>query len=548
MAVVMQGGTVVDGTGAPGVRAPVRIDGDRIAAVGDDAAPRSGDTVVDLDGLVLAPGFVDVHTHYDAQVLWDPDLTPSCWHGVTTVVMGNCGFGIAPTRPEHRDTIARILENVEGMSVEALRAGIRWDFETFPEYLDVLDRAPLRINVAALVGHTPLRQYVLGDEASEREASEAEIDAMCALLAEALAAGAYGFASSQLITHVGDAGRPVPSRLATKDEVKRLCAMVGAHGRGVLMTTLGAALEFVDFAEIAAETGRPLVWNSLLTRKGAEGEAVALLDRPGASGGGVWPQISCRPLVFSFTLGDPFPIGALPVMAEVLAASHAERAAVYADTAWRDRARPQLEAAWSGRWGDIVVDESATRPAAVGRSLTEIAAADGCAPFDVLLDLSLADGLGTRIRFVLVNDGEAEIAALLGDDRTVLGLSDAGAHASQLCDACFSTHLLARFVRERGDITLERAVRHLTGHPAAVYGLADRGVLRAGAVADLVAFDPEAVGPTPLSRVHDLPAGADRLVARSEGVEHVWVAGSAVRRDGEDLDVAGPGRVLRGGA
>lgn len=547
MAVVLQGGTVVDGTGAPAVATSVRIDGDRIAAVGDGAEAAAGDTVVDLAGLVLAPGFIDVHTHYDAQVLWDPDLTPSCWHGVTSVVIGNCGFGIAPTRPEHRDTLARILENVEGMSVDALRAGIRWDFETFPEYLDVLDRAPLRLNVAALVGHTPLRQYVLGDAASEREATAAEVDTMCSLLADSLSAGAIGFASSQLVTHVGDGGRPVPSRLASAGEVRRLCATVGTHGSGVLMTTLGAPLDFGDFAAIAAETGRPLVWNSLLTRKGAAGEAVAILDRQGAAGGGVWPQISCRPLAFSFTLADPFPIGALPVMAEVLAVPHAARAAVYADAAWRDRARPQLDAAWSGRWGDAVVDESATRPDAVGASLAEIAAAEATAPFDVLVDLSLADGLATRIRFVLVNDGEDEIATLLGDDRTVLGLSDAGAHASQLCDACFSTHLLARYVRERGDLTLERAVRHLTGHPAAVYGLTDRGVLRPGALADLVAFDPATVGPTPLARIHDLPAGADRLVADSEGVEHVWVAGVAVRRDGADLDVVGPGRVLRGG-
>ncbi|MBX7159468.1 MAG: amidohydrolase family protein [Acidimicrobiia bacterium] len=551
--VVLRGATLVDGTGSPrvsGTDATVRIDGDTISAVGEAAAVDRwpDDEVVDLDGLVLAPGFVDVHTHYDAQVLWDPDLTPSCWHGVTTVVIGNCGFGIAPTRPADRDTMARILENVEGMSVEALRAGIRWDFETFPEYLDVIDGLPLRLNVAALLGHTPVRQYVMGDDASEREATADEVDRMCAIVTEGMRAGAAGFASSQLITHVGDAGKPVPSRLAGAGEVRRLCDAVGAHGSGVLMTTIGAPLDFEDFAAIAASTGRPLIWNSLLTRKGADGQALALLERPGAATGGVWPQIACRPLVFSFNLADPFPVGALPVFAEVLERAHADRATLYADAGWRERARPQMEAAWSGRWGDAIVDESPTRPEAVGRSLADLANADGKRPFDVLVDISLADGLQTRIRFVLVNDDEDEIAALLADDRTVLGLSDAGAHASQLCDACFSTHLLARFVRERGDLTLERAVWHLTGHPAALYELDGRGVVRPGAKADLVAFDPATVAPAALDRVWDLPAGADRLIAGSEGVEHVWVGGVRIRRDGEDVDPEMPaGRLLRGG-
>jgi len=237
MDVVLRGARVVDGTGSPARAADVGIENGRIAAIGE--VPANGHSVVDLDGLVLAPGFVDIHTHYDAQVLWDRDLTPSCWHGVTSVVMGNCGFGIAPTRPEHRSTIARTLENVEGMSVEALEAGIPWTFESFPEYLDALESAPTRLNVAAMSGHTPLRLYVLGDEATERPAKDDEVDRMRTLVAEALAAGALGFATSKSPTHAGAEGKPVPSRLADIDEVYRIAEAVKAHARGVMQITPG---------------------------------------------------------------------------------------------------------------------------------------------------------------------------------------------------------------------------------------------------------------------------------------------------------------------
>src|SRR5438270_680373 len=232
MDLVLRGARVVDGTGAPERSADVGIENGRIAAVGDVAANGARD--VDLDGLVLAPGFVDIHTHYDAQVLWDRDLTPSCWHGVTTVVMGNCGFGIAPTRPEHRSTIARTLENVEGMSVTALEAGIPWTFETFPEYLDRLDATPTRLNVGAMIGHTPLRLYVLGDEAVEREATDDEVDRMRAIVADALDAGALGFATSKSPTHSGAWGKPVPSRLAEPDEVFRIVEALRQAGHGVI--------------------------------------------------------------------------------------------------------------------------------------------------------------------------------------------------------------------------------------------------------------------------------------------------------------------------
>src|SRR2546423_8954923 len=265
MSYALRGALVVDGSGAPGRRADVVVEGDRIASVGERLDAPPGAAEVDLSGLVLAPGFIDIHTHYDAQVLWDRDVTPSSWHGVTTVVMGNCGFGIAPTRPEHRSTIAHTLENVEGMSVEALEAGIPWTFESFPEYLKALESAPTRLNLAAMIGHTPLRLYVLGDEATERPAKDHEVDRMRQLVAEALAAGALGFATSKSPTHAGAEGKPVPSRLAELDEVYRIADAVKDHGRGIMQITPGAGLFVEEFAELAKRTGVPVSWTALLT-------------------------------------------------------------------------------------------------------------------------------------------------------------------------------------------------------------------------------------------------------------------------------------------
>lgn len=547
MDLLLRGATVVDGTGGPARRADVGVAGGRIVAVGD-ADPPAGTKVVDVSGLVLAPGFIDIHTHYDAQVLWDPDLTPSSWHGVTTVVMGNCGFGIAPTRPEHRSLVAQTLENVEGMSVAALEAGIPWTFESFPEYLDAVAAQPLRLNVGAMIGHTPLRLYVLGDEATERAATDEEIERMRALVAQALAAGALGFATSKSPTHAGAGGKPVPSRLAELDEVERIAGALGEAGRGVLQITPGPGLFLDEFARLSRTLRRPVTWTALLTGLGERGRAVALAERTAALGGEVWPQIACRELVMQITLEDPFPLASVEPMGEILARPREQRAEVYADPAWRERALPAVGRAWRHRWGKIRVAETATHPELVGRSLTEIAAERGADPFDVMVDLALDDGLATRFWVVLLNDDPDELAELLRDRRCVLGLSDAGAHASQLCDACFSTHLLGHWVRERQVLTLEEAVWRLTGHAARVFRLADRGLIREGHAADLVAFDPDVVGPEPLERVWDLPAGADRLVARARGVEAVWVNGTPILTGGAPVTGAAPGTLVRGGA
>jgi N-acyl-D-aspartate/D-glutamate deacylase len=545
MDLVLRNAKLVDGTGGPARRADVGIEGGRIAAIGDVAT--NGAREVDLDGLVLAPGFIDIHTHYDAQVLWDRDLTPSCWHGVTTVVMGNCGFGIAPTRPEHRSTIARTLENVEGMSVEALEAGIPWTFETFPEYLDALESAPTRLNVAAMIGHTPLRLYVLGDEATERQAKDEEVDRMRDVVAEALAAGALGFATSKSPTHAGADGKPVPSRLADIDEVYRIADAVKEHGHGVMQITPGEGLFVDEFAELTKRTGVPVSWTALLTGIGPPGTAVNLLDMTAEAGDNVWPQIACRPLVMQITFEDPFAFSSIDAFKDVLEVPRESRADVYADPSWRERARTGAGGVFSTKWDKTTIAETDLHRALMGRTLTDIAEERGVEPLDAAIDLALEENLKTRFRVVLANDDEEEVGKLLQDERAVLGLSDAGAHASQLCDACFSTHLLSHWTRETGILSLEQAVWRLTGQPAQIFGISDRGLVQEGMAADLVAFDPDTVGVTELERVWDLPAGADRLIANSTGVEHVWVNGSPIRKDGDDLAETRPGKLLRGG-
>lgn len=546
MGTVLRGAKVIDGTGALASAADVVIDGDRIVGVEPGGAPSAGHEVIDLDGLVLSPGFIDVHTHYDAQITWDRDLTPSCWHGVTTVVMGNCGFGIAPTRPEHRAVIARTLENVEGMSVDALTEGIDWSFETFPEYLDAIDRSAIRLNVAAMVGHTPVRLYVMGEAATERAATDDEIARMRAIVLDAMRAGAIGFATSKSPTHAGDAGKPVPSRFAEISEITELASAMSDAGHGILQATIGPGFYMKELAALSETTGRPATWTALLTMAEAPGRALGELDKQAGLPGEVWPQVACRPLVFQITMEDPFPMALVPGFDEVLAAPRERRADIYADPAWRDRVRPEVERIWGHALKKVTIDETELHASLRdGPSLTEIAEQRGVHPVDALFDLALEENLATRFRFVLVNDGEDEIGDLLNDNRSVLGLSDAGAHASQICDACFSTHLLGYWVREKRALSLEQAVHRLTAHAARVFRVADRGVLRPGAYADLVAFDPGTVGVSGMERVFDLPAGADRLLARSSGIEHVWVNGQPIRQDGKDLDGARPGRLLR---
>ncbi|TMB42902.1 MAG: amidohydrolase [Deltaproteobacteria bacterium] len=550
---LIRGGTLVDGTGAPARPGDVAIRDGRIAALG--AVPGAARRVLDAEGAVVAPGFVDIHTHYDAQVFWDRMLTISPWHGVTSVVMGNCGFGVAPTRPAHRDLVLRTLEKVEGMSLDALRAGIgaEWPFETFAEFLAAIEQRGTAINVGALVGHTPVRLYVMGEEATEREATAEEIAAMRRLVAEALRAGAVGFATSKSPTHVGWEGRPVPSRVAAWEEIEALAGCL-AEGGNVMQATLGPGLFLDEFAAIQQRTGRPVSWTALLGGMlGPDGHRAVLEQSAAMQARGirVIPQVSCRPLMVEFNLQAPFPLEPMSVMRPVSRADAAGKRAIYADAEFRRSLREKID---GGRLAEafrsMQITEHPADPSLAERRLAEVAAERGVHPVDLALDLSLASGLETRFRLAVLNTDEAVVAELLRHPASMLGLSDAGAHASQLCDACAPTELLGTWVRERSVLSLEEAVRRLTAEPAEVFGITDRGRLAPGLAADVTVFDPATVGCRPLRRVYDFPAGADRLVSDAVGVRAVVVNGVVIREDGRDaVDPEGPlpGRVLRGG-
>jgi N-acyl-D-amino-acid deacylase len=547
MDLLLRNAELIDGTGAPRRAADVAVTGDRITAVAapGSLSPSPETQVIDLEGLVLAPGFIDIHTHYDAQILWDGDLTPSSWHGVTSVVMGNCGFGVAPTLPEHRDIIVRTLENVEGMSQEALNAGIDWSFQTFPEYMAALDKLRKRLNVGAFQGHTPLRLYVLGGD--ERSATADEVATMQRLLREALDAGAIGFSTSRQPAHQGAYGRPVPSRFAEVDEVGAMAEVLGEAGKGILAISIGPGLWLNEFSELSVRNNIPVTWTALVTRTDKPGAAMRTVERAGGLPGEVYPQIACRPIVMQITMNDPMPLAQIDEWKEVLAVPREDRAALYRDDSWRDRARPATLEAWEAkaRWPKVSVQETTMHAETIGVPLDQLAAERGTTPFDLMLDLALADDMATRFKVVLENDADDEIGALLADKRTILGLSDAGAHASQLCDANYSTHLLGHWVRERKAITLEEGVWRLTGHASTAFRIAERGFVREGYFADLVAFDPDTIGAGDIQRVYDQPGGADRLISRATGVQHVWVNGVAARTDGVDVPDVAAGRLLR---
>jgi N-acyl-D-aspartate/D-glutamate deacylase len=551
--IVIKGGTVIDGTGAPGRPADVAVADGRIVEVGEGL---TGTRELDASGQVVAPGFVDIHTHYDAQVFWDPGLTPSSFHGVTTVVAGNCGFSIAPIRPDGVDILAHTLQHVEDMSFDTLSVGVPWDeFETFPQYLDAVERRGVTLNYGCYVGHTATRLYVMGpDAAYERPATDAEITRMQEVVAEAMAGGAIGFASSASPTHNGDHGRPVPSRVADLEELRKLLAPVRDAGRGVVALLPGGVFKNQQVFDLQREVGRPFTWTALLTVQGIpyHEKVIAEHDAAWAEGVEVWPQVSCRPLVFQMNLAEPFTLNMRPTFAALMDTTLEQRMATYRDPSWRAAAWEELSGGKGMlpvKWASLSIAESERHPELVGRKVEELAAERDCTPLDVMLDLSLEDDLTTRFWSVLANDDPEGIAWLLPRDNVLLGLADSGAHVSQLCDACFATDLLGNWVRDREVMPLERAIHKLTAEPAAVYGLDDRGVVEPGRAADLVVFDPDTIAPGPLRRIRDFPADGERLTADAPvGMTHTLVNGVPIRVDGEPVETPDgrPGVVLRG--
>jgi N-acyl-D-aspartate/D-glutamate deacylase len=559
---VIRGGEVVDGTGAPRRRADVAVqDGRivRIGEVGEDAA-----ATIDAAGRVVTPGFVDVHTHFDAQVFWDPALTPSPLHGVTTALAGNCGFTIAPLSgdPADAEYLMRMLARVEGMPLESLRDGVPWSWRSTGEYLDLLD-GHLGLNLGVMVGHSAIRRIVLHDDANRRAATPDEVTAMARLLHEGLEAGALGFSSSWARTHNDADGQPVPSRSATREELLEMCRAAGAH-EGTSLEFIPMVGDFEDWtrelmADMSVAAQRPLNWNVLAATAGNRtmvDNQLAAGDVARGRGGRVVALTLAKPFGIRLSFASGFLLDAIPGWEDVMGLPRPFKQAILADRAARRelgeaRVRgggPFAALADPSRMAifDVVADENREY---VGRSVAEIAREQGRDAWDVLCDIVVADELFTSFGLPAPEQSDEDWKARLEvwrDDRAVIGASDAGAHLDMLATFNYTTVVLGEAVRERGLLPLEEAVQLLTDEPARLYGLVDRGRVEVGHHADLVVLDPDTVGsPEPEMR-RDLPGGAGRLFADAQGIDHVLVNGRPIVADGR-LTSERSGTVLRSG-
>ncbi|PKO41049.1 MAG: hypothetical protein CVU30_14900 [Betaproteobacteria bacterium HGW-Betaproteobacteria-3] len=545
---------VFDGSGStPAIKDVAVIDG-LIGAIGTNLSNSSSETV-DADGLALMPGIIDSHTHFDAQVTWDPYVRPSPALGVTTAVIGNCGFTIAPCKPQDRDITMRNLTQVEGMSLDVLRQGIDWGFETFPEYLAFLRRKGSAVNLAAYIGHSSVRTWVMGAEASQRAATDAEIAQMAQIVREAMAAGAVGFASSTSPAHNGEGGLPMPSRLASDAEMMALIKAMGEAGRGVYMVTKGGQMPVSFLEDMAAQSGRPVMIAALLHNSTNPGTVFNDLDAITAAntrGHRLTGQVSCCPLTMDFTLASPYPVEGLQSWKPALGLAGDALKTVLLDAGFRQRVRDEIAAPstfrlFNGEWDKVQVVEVA-RPVHARyeqRTVADIAAQEGRDPLDVMLDLALSEDLQTVFTAQLLNSDEEAVGRMLNHPHSLVSLSDAGAHLTFFNDAGFGLHLLGHWARDLGAMTMTDAVRRLTSQPARVLGLTDRGFIREGLAADLLLFDPAAVGRSPKRRVFDLPGGAARLTTDATGVQGVWVNGQRVAdQRGLKTDAPLAGRLL----
>jgi N-acyl-D-aspartate/D-glutamate deacylase len=558
--VVIRGGEVVDGTGGPRRQADVAIRSGRVVGVGavDEDATRT----IDADGLVVAPGFIDIHTHYDAQVLWDPATTPSPFHGVTSIVGGNCGFTIAPVEPSEVDYLTRMLARVEGMPLEALLAGVPYDWRSFGEYLDRLD-GTLAVNAGFLVGHSAIRRVVMGDDAVGHEARPEQVDAMTRLLGESIAAGGLGFSSSQATTHNDGDGDPVPSRSATPDELVALAREAGRH-EGTTLEFIPAVGGFNEqhlelMARMSEAADRPLNWNVLVpnaARAELAWRALQASDYAAERGGRVIALTVPDVMRTHLTFKAGFVLDALPGWNKTMALPPAEKMRALADPAERARLAERASSDEAGmlrglaRWENMTLVETFApgNEGLVGRRVGDVAAERGQEPFDALLDVVLADELRTVLLPPLAGNDDASWELrrdIWRDERAVVGASDAGAHLDMLSTFSYSTAML-RACRERGLMPLEEAVHLLTDRQARLYGIKGRGRVAEGWCADLVLLDEDRVAPAPVVWRNDLPAGAGRLYAEAEGIDRVLVNGVEIVRSGE-LTGGQPGTLLRSG-
>lgn len=557
---VIRNGTVVDGSGFGAYRADVGVVGDTIAFVG--RIRERGAEEIDAEGHVVCPGFIDGHTHMDAQVFWDPAGTNSCWHGVTTAVMGNCGFTLAPVRADQRELVVRNLERAEDIDPGALAEGIDWSFETFPEYLDAVDDLPKAINFGANIGHSALRTWAMGERAFEQEATAADLALMSGQLSDAMAAGAIGFSTSRSEHHRTSDDRPVASRLAAWSEIEALVSVMGQAGRGIFEVVDGAMLATDPVAraagldrlqDLAVTTGVPITFGMVATKEA--GGLLDFMDRAAAAGGRFIAQTHCRGIsvLLSFKSRLPFDLipqwsefRSRPLDAQLAGLRQPETRADLVEAARDFDYGPFRQVGAQARPPDfegIKVYRSGLPP---NPSVAEVARERGVHPVEAMVDLAVESGLEQLfIQPSLYPQDEATLLRALRHPRAVMTFSDSGAHLSQIADSSIHTHLLGYWVRQRQELPIEQAVSMITLAPALAWGLSDRGLVRRGMKADLNVFDASRVAPAVPRLVDDLPAGGRRLEQRSEGFLATVVNGRVTIAGGQPTG-ARPGRLLRG--
>lgn len=556
--VLIKNGTVVDGTGAAPVRADVAIAGGKIAAIGKvtEGAKRT----IDASDLIVSPGFIDPHTHYDAQICWDPMFTCSSWHGVTSLVMGNCGVGLAPCKPEAREIAAWDLVNVEAIPFEVLAKGVTWDWTTFPEYMNSAQKRGVGLNVGFMAPLTPFRHFVMGEESMERAATKEETTKIAALLREALAAGAMGLSTTNGPQHIGYQGRPLACRLSSREELTAYCNVLRDARQGVIELALNDAPSYVSESDyellnlLLTESNRPVTWLALLNRDDRPEmcqetlrQTESLLKR------GAIPQVTCRPLIIQINLRNPFIFANMPSWKPAFNQTMEAQKNLYREESFRQAFRKALQEPriFSDKtlWNRLVVKE-VTNPAlkaCEGKTVAQVATERGKDALDTFFELSIEDDINTQYTMELFNATEERIPELITDSRTMIGLSDGGAHVDMLCDAGYCTYLIGTWVREKSAMTLEHAVRRITSEPANFFGIKDRGTLAVGKVADVTIFDLNTIGSGKRAEMrNDLPGGGRRLVMPAKGVNFTLVNGQVLLEDGKHTGVL-PGQVLRGG-
>jgi len=552
---VIRNGTIVDGTGAPRFRGDVAVANDRIVEVGK--VSESGKREIDASELIVSPGFVDPHTHYDAQICWDPMISCTSWHGVTSVVMGNCGVGVAPCKPDNREITAWDLTNVEAIPYASLAKGVTWDWVTFPEFMGSAERRGSAINLGFLAPLTPFRHFVMGKESMERAATAEETKQIAALLDGAMAAGALGLSTTTLAQHIGYQGTPLACRLASKDELKSYANVLKRQGKGSIELALTKKIGQVSESEyelldlLLTESGRPVTWLAMATTPKHPDRSRDTLTRlePLIKRGGV-PQILCKPFVAQLDLRNPFTFADMESWNPVFNQTVEAQKAMYADPAFREAFRKDLTKPhlFTGKWHRVEILEvtnSALKPYE-RKTVGEVAEMRNADPLDTFLNLAIEDDL--NIQYTMAQYHEDGIKEMIGDPRTMIGLSDGGAHVDMLCDAGYATYLLGNWVRRREAITLERAVQRITSEPADFFGIRERGRLKKGWKADLTLFDYKTVDSAKRAKMqNDLPGGGRRLVMPAEGIEYTVVNGAIVYEHGKHSG-AMPGQVIRSSA